>query len=58
MANPQDVAEKIAKKAQESLDDLRLEMTLRKWPADFRAIMWRAVSETALGLAMDAEKER
>lgn len=44
---PEQLAERIAKKAAGTLDSLELEMTIMKWPSDFRAIMWGAVAHEA-----------
>lgn len=41
------LAEKITKKAEEALDRTALEMTLMKWPAEFRAIMYGAIADLA-----------
>jgi hypothetical protein len=54
MADPNAVAEKIARKASDLLDPLRLEMAMNKWPDEFRTIMWQAVADTASRLAADA----
>lgn len=51
MADAQQLAEKIAKKAADMLDPLEREMIVMKWPAEFRAIMWQAVADTAARLA-------
>lgn len=56
MADPDKLAEKIAQKAADLLDPLRLEMAINKWPADFRAIMWGAVRDTAARLAAESER--
>ena len=47
------VADKVAKKAEDALADLECEMALRKWPAEFRAIMWDAVAAIAARRAQD-----
>lgn len=44
---PEKLAEKIAAKAAETLARLELEMTVMKWPREFRAIMWGAVAHEA-----------
>jgi hypothetical protein len=49
-----DLADKLTARAEEALSDLELEMTLRKWPADFRAIMWDAVALVAQSRAAAA----
>jgi len=41
------VAEKIAKKAEDTLAGLEHEMDIMMWPPDFRAIMWGAVAHAA-----------
>lgn len=41
------LADKITTKAEETLADLKLEMEIRKWPPDFRKIVWGAVSHLA-----------
>lgn len=51
-----DLADKITAKAEEAVADLELEMTLRKWPADFRAIMWDAVALVAQSRAKEARR--
>ena len=58
MANPLDIAEKVAQRAQEALDPMRMEMTMNRWPADLRAIMWKAVALTAERLAADCAADR
>lgn len=55
MADPNAVAEKIAARAAEVCAPLALEMELRKWPADFRKIMWDAVAHHATILATEAD---
>ena len=42
-----DLADKITAKAEETLAALELEMAMRKWPTDFRRIMWEAVAAVA-----------
>ena len=54
MADPQAVAEKIASKAAELCAPLELEMAMRKWPSEFRVIMWQAVAAYANVLATKA----
>jgi len=41
------VAVKIAEKAEATLASLDREMTIMKWPPEFRAIMWNAVAVAA-----------
>jgi hypothetical protein len=53
MADPNAVAEKVAAKAAELCAPLELEMALRKWPREFRKIMWDAVSHHAAILAAE-----
>lgn len=53
MADPLEVAEKIASRAAEICAPLELEMALRKWPKEFRIIMWQAVAAHANGLASE-----
>lgn len=57
-ANPEELAEKIAKKAAALLGPLELEMALAKWPAEFRVIMWEAVADTATLRANDARAKQ
>lgn len=52
------LAEKITKKAEDALSTLALEMTLMKWPPDFRAIMWGAVADLANNRRVEAERQR
>ncbi len=51
----QALADKIKATAEAGLSNL--EMTLRKWPAEFRAIMWDAVVEIAGRRAEAARRE-
>ena len=50
------LAGKISAKAEETLAGLDHEMDAMKWPAEFRAIMWEARSETALIRAKRARR--
>lgn len=52
-----DLAEKITQKAADALDTLEREMIIMKWPAEFRAIMWSAVAQTATIRAVEAERD-
>jgi hypothetical protein len=52
------LAEKITNKAAETLARLELEMTVMKWPAEFRAIMWGAVADLANKHRIEAESHR
>lgn len=54
MADPNEIAEKIAQKAADVLEPLRVEMALAKWPAEFRKIVWDAVSHHAAILAAES----
>ena len=54
MADPNEVAEKVAKKAAELCAPLELEMAFAKWPREFRKIMWDAVAYHATILAQEA----
>lgn len=58
MATPEDLAEKIAKKAADVLSPLQTEMDLMKWPAEFRAIVWGAVAHHASILKAEEERKR
>lgn len=55
MANPHAIAEKVAKKAADTLEPLRIEMAIAKWPPEFRKIMWDAVSQHAAILAAESK---
>ena len=55
MADEKALAEKIARKAEDALSALRLEMAAGRWPPEFRKIMWNAVIETAKAHASDIE---
>jgi hypothetical protein len=48
------LADQITAKAEKAVADLDREMALRKWPAEFRAIMWDAVAIVAQSRAADA----
>lgn len=50
-----DLAEKITAKAEDALGALSVEMAIKKWPAEFRAIMWEAVAEIATRRAETAK---
>lgn len=50
------LADQIMIKAREAVADLEREMALRKWPAEFQAIMWDAVSSVAQTRAHEARK--
>ncbi len=52
------VADQIAKKVADTLDPLRRQMDLMKWPPEFRVIMWEAVSRHAALLAVEERLER
>jgi hypothetical protein len=47
MSAAEAIAEKIAKKAEDTLAGLEREMDIMKWPQEFRAIMWNAVAHAA-----------
>lgn len=51
------LAEKIAKKAADTLSRLQIEMEVMKWAPEFRAIMWNAVAHHATILATEAEQQ-
>lgn len=55
MVDANEVAEKIAMKAAEVCAPLELEMNLRKWPAEFRKIVWDAVAHHATILANESK---
>ena len=57
MTDPQALAVKIAKKAQDVLDPLRIEMAANAWCDEFRAIMYQAVADTAQALANEAKED-
>jgi hypothetical protein len=48
-------ADKIARKADDALAGLQIEMAMAKWPAEFRKIMWEAVAETATQRAREVQ---
>lgn len=50
----QALAGKVTKKAEDALATLQWEMA--KWPAEYRAIMWGAVSDVALKRRIEAEQ--
>lgn len=54
MADPNALAEKIAQKAADLLDPMRIEMAVNNWPPEFRKIMWDAVSQHAAILASES----
>jgi hypothetical protein len=58
MADPDELAERIARKAADALDPLRLEMAIKKWPAEFRVIMWEAVASVAMQQAAESKQEK
>lgn len=41
------LANKITAKAEGTLAGLEREMTIMKWPAEYRAILWEAIAEIA-----------
>lgn len=41
------LASKISAKAEETLDRMQFEMDTMRWPAEYRAIMWEAIADTA-----------
>lgn len=45
------VAAKITAKVVDTLADLDREMSIMKWPAEFRTIMWEAVAHEAMNRA-------
>ena len=55
MTKPEEVAEKIAKIAAETLTPLDRQMVANKWPPEFRAIVWNAVAHHATILANEQE---
>lgn len=52
MANPVEVADKVAQMAADALTPL--ERTIMKWPAEFREIVWGAVVVTAISHQLEA----
>lgn len=55
MADAHALAEKVANKAADTLEPLRVEMTKAKWPPEFRKIMWGAISQYAAILAAESD---
>ncbi len=51
MKKAQVLAEKIVAKAADTLAILDREMTIMKWPAEFRKIMWEAIAHEATNRA-------
>lgn len=47
------LSEKIVSKAEETLQALKIEMALMKWPPEFRKIMWETIADLATGYAED-----
>ena len=45
------LSDKIAGRAESTLDDLKWEMEARKWPPEFRKILWEAVAQVATAYA-------
>ena len=58
MAVPEALAMKIAKKAEDVLAPLRIEMTMNRWKPEFRRIMWEAVAATAMAEAGKTEEAK
>lgn len=54
MTDAKQVAENVLARAR--LELAGMESTISGWPADFRAIMWDAVSEVAQSKAADARR--
>jgi hypothetical protein len=52
------LTEKIATKAEATLDDLEREMRLMQWPPEIRKIMWDAVAQVAAAYAEAAYAEQ
>jgi len=50
------LATKISAKAEDALARLDHEMTIMKWPAEFRAIMWETVADIASRRASKAKQ--
>jgi hypothetical protein len=50
---PEALADRITKKAADTLAGLDREMTIMKWPPEFRSIMWEAVAAEARARAID-----
>lgn len=55
MADPEELAEKIAAKAARTLAPLTTEMSIMQWPNEFRAIMLRAVIAQAEALLNEVD---
>lgn len=55
MADPKELAVKIANKANETLQPLQTEMDRNAWPPEFRKIVWQAVADTASFLAAESK---
>lgn len=47
MSTAEAVATKIEKKVEDALYGLDREMTIMKWPPEYRSIMWEAVAQEA-----------
>jgi len=54
----QRLASMIEQRARETLDPLNRRMVVDRWPAEFQAIMWRAVADIAAREAAKAEAEK
>lgn len=52
-----ELAGKITAKAEDALRDLDQTMTLGRWPAEFRGIMWGAVADIAFKRKVEAEQQ-
>lgn len=50
------LADQITAKAEDAVAGLDMEMALRKWPAEFRALMWEAVAAVASSRATAAKQ--
>jgi len=48
------LAAKITSRAEDALAGLEREMTIMKWPGEFRSIVWGAVAQLATRRAIDA----
>lgn len=53
MADPEKIAELVARRVADVLDPLRLEID--RWPPEFRKIMWDAVAHHATLLAAESK---
>jgi len=53
-----ELADKITAKAEEALAGIEREMTIMKWPDEFRAIMWGAVADIAARRAAAARGDQ